>query len=147
MIVLGVMQWSLLDENSNLIAKKIENDLVVLLKEDISITFDDYFDICTPNLFCIVNLPGKDNVQHAVEGKYTTLADGSQIVYFYGNETDLLSILENQSSEFMLGFKEFLEGSGYDFPQSAMLLPLLALGGGTVAVIAAVVVVVILVTH
>lgn len=104
----------------------------MLLEEDSAVIFDNYFDICTPNSSCLVSLPtkDKDNEYHVVEDRYVTLPDGSQVVYFHGKETDLLSILENQPSESILSFKDFLEYGSYSFPQSAALLPLLALGGG-----------------
>ena len=52
-----------------------------------------------------VSLPSKNGVYYVVD-KFTTLADGSQIVYFYGDEQALSAITDNQSSLFAQSFND-----------------------------------------
>ncbi|AYQ56073.1 alpha integrin [Bathymodiolus thermophilus thioautotrophic gill symbiont] len=78
----------------NLIAKKIGDDLEVALEEGV-IIFDNYFEVCTTNLSCLVSLPTEDGgLYHIVADAFFTLEDGSQIVYFYGEQ----SIVTTESS-------------------------------------------------
>ncbi len=111
-----------LGKDANLIAKKAGNDLEVLLENDSTIIFDNYFEVCA-DLSCVVSLPIEDGVYAVVEGNFIPLflADGSQIVYFYGSETTLSTIANNQSSLFGQSFNDafssssyFLGGSGND---------------------------------
>ena len=98
-----------LDIDSNLIAKKAGNDLELLLENDTVVIFDNYFEVCDSS--CFVSLPSKNGVYYVVD-KFTTLADGSQIVYFYGNETTLSAIADNQSSFFAQSFSDAFSSLG-----------------------------------
>jgi len=78
----------------NLIAKKVGDDLEVALEEGVVI-FDNYFNICATELSCLVSLPAKDNgLYHIVADVFFTLEDGTQVVYFYGEQ----SIVSTESS-------------------------------------------------
>ncbi|CAB5494272.1 hypothetical protein [Bathymodiolus thermophilus thioautotrophic gill symbiont] len=78
----------------NLIAKKVGDDLEVTLEEGV-IVFDNYFNVCSANLPCLVSLPTKDSgLYHIVANTFFTLEDGTQIVYFYGEQ----SIISTESS-------------------------------------------------
>ena len=71
----------------NLIAKKVGDDLEVALEESVVI-FDNYFTICTTDLSCLVSLPTKDGgLYHIVADAFFTLEDGTQVVYFYGEQS------------------------------------------------------------
>ncbi|SGZ60811.1 Alkaline phosphatase [Bathymodiolus thermophilus thioautotrophic gill symbiont] len=83
----------------HLIAKKIGNDLEVTLEEGVVI-FDNYFDACSPDLSCLVSLPTEDGgLYHVVADTFFTLEDGTQIVYFYGEQ----SIVSTESSAVRAG--------------------------------------------
>ncbi len=78
----------------NLIAKKVGDDLEVALEEDV-IIFDNYFAICATDLSCLVSLPTEDGgLYHIVADVFFTLEDGTQIVYFYSEQ----SIVATESS-------------------------------------------------
>ena len=81
-------------KKSNLIAKKVGDDLEVALEEGV-IIFDNYFAVCTTDLSCLVSLPTEDGgLYHIVADVSFTLEDGTQIVYFYGEQ----SIVSTESS-------------------------------------------------
>ena len=87
----------------NLIAKKVGDDLEVALEEDV-IIFDNYFAVCATDLSCLVSLPTEDGgLYHIVADVFFTLEDGTQIVYFYGEqsivatESNGVSVSDNQS--------------------------------------------------
>ncbi|CAB5495947.1 hypothetical protein THERMOT_413 [Bathymodiolus thermophilus thioautotrophic gill symbiont] len=89
----------------NLIAKKVGDDLEVALEESV-IIFDNYFNVCTTDLSCLVSLPTKNGgLYHVVADIFFTLEDGSQVVYFYGEqsivstESSVVSTDDNQSFE------------------------------------------------
>ncbi|AYQ57298.1 alpha integrin [Bathymodiolus thermophilus thioautotrophic gill symbiont] len=78
----------------SLIAKKIGDDLEIALAEDV-VVFDNYFNICSTDLSCLVSLPTKDGgLYHIVADTFFTLEDGTQVVYFYGEQ----SIVSTESS-------------------------------------------------
>ena len=78
----------------SLIAKKVGDDLEVALEEGV-IIFDNYFAVCTTDLSCLVSLPTEDGgLYHIVADASFTLEDGTQIVYFYGEQ----SIVSTESS-------------------------------------------------
>jgi hypothetical protein len=112
-----------------LIARKIDNDLELLLENDTIVIFDNYFEVCSTDLSCLVSLPSEDSVYHAVTGNFTTLAtlaDGSQIVHLYGDRCILEGIAENQSDLFSQSFKEvYLSDDFY----ICSILPILPGGG------------------
>ena len=82
-------------KNTNLIAKKVGNNLEVSL-EDSVVIFDNYFEVCSTDLSCLVSLPTEDGgLYHVVAETFFTLEDGTQIVYFYGEQ----SIVSTESSE------------------------------------------------
>ncbi|CAB5494264.1 Ig-like domain-containing protein [Bathymodiolus thermophilus thioautotrophic gill symbiont] len=77
-----------------LIAKKIGDDLEVALEEGVVI-FDDYFEVCSTDVSCLVSLPTEDGgLYHVVADAFFTLEDGTQVVYFYGEQ----SIISTESS-------------------------------------------------
>ena len=81
-------------KKSSLIAKKVGDDLEVVLKEGV-IIFDNYFAVCATDLSCLVSLPTEDGgLYHIVADASFALEDGTQIVYFYGEQ----SIVSTESS-------------------------------------------------
>ena len=82
-------------KKSSLIAKKVGDDLEVALEEGV-IIFDNYFTVCATDLSCLVSLPTEDGgLYHIVADASFTLEDGTQIVYFYGEQ----SIVSTESSK------------------------------------------------
>ncbi len=82
-------------KKSSLIAKKVDDDLEVALEEGV-IIFDNYFAVCATDLSCLVSLPTEDGgLYHIVADASFTLEDGTQIVYFYGEQ----SIVSTESSK------------------------------------------------
>ena len=118
-----------LSTDFDLIARKVDSDLEVLLENDTKVIFDNYFDLCATDLSCLVSLPSEEGMYYIVEGNFVTLADGSQIVHFYGDETALSAIAENQSGSFVQSFSDVFLADD-DTSAFAYLLPFLALGGG-----------------
>ena len=81
-------------KKSSLIAKKVGDDLEVALEEGV-IIFDNYFAVCATDLSCLVSLPTEDGgLYHIVADASFALEDGTQIVYFYGDQ----SIVSTESS-------------------------------------------------
>ena len=81
-------------KKSSLIAKKVGDDLEVALEEGV-IIFDNYFAVCATDLSCLVSLPTEDGgLYHIVADVSFALEDGTQIVYFYGEQ----SIVSTESS-------------------------------------------------
>ncbi len=81
-------------KKSSLIAKKVGDDLEVALEEGV-IIFDNYFTVCATDLSCLVSLPTEDGgLYHIVADVSFALEDGTQIVYFYGEQ----SIVSTESS-------------------------------------------------
>jgi hypothetical protein len=67
----------------------------VALEEGV-IIFDNYFAVCATDLSCLVSLPTEDGgLYHIVADASFTLEDGTQIVYFYGEQ----SIVSTESSK------------------------------------------------
>jgi hypothetical protein len=59
------------------------------------IIFDYYFDVCATDLSCLVSLPTENGgLYYVVADTFFTLVDGTQIVYFYGEQ----SIVSTESS-------------------------------------------------
>ncbi|SGZ73104.1 Alkaline phosphatase [Bathymodiolus thermophilus thioautotrophic gill symbiont] len=86
----------------NLIAKKVGDDLEVALEESVVI-FDNYFNVCTTDLSCLVSLPTKDGgLYHIVADAFFTLEDDTRVVYFYGEQ----SIVSTESSAASTGNKQ-----------------------------------------
>ncbi|QKQ23740.1 Ig-like domain-containing protein [Candidatus Ruthia endofausta] len=90
----------------DLIAKKVGDDLEVLLPNDTTVVFDGYFEVCASDLSCLVSLPSEGGIYYVVEGNFVTLADSSQIIHFYGDESALSAIATYQSSLFSESFSE-----------------------------------------
>ncbi|WP_138146519.1 beta strand repeat-containing protein, partial [Bathymodiolus heckerae thiotrophic gill symbiont] len=110
---ISVENDGILTKNFNLIAKRVGNDLEVLLEDSIVI-FDEYFEICGSDLSCIVSLPTENgNLYYVTEGNFYTLTDGSQIVHFYGDYTGLQSILSGQPDLFADSFNSTYFDAGY----------------------------------
>jgi hypothetical protein len=64
-------------------------------KEAGVIIFDNYFAVCATDFSCLVSLSTEDSVlYHIVTDVSYTLEDGTQIVYFYGEQ----SIVSTESS-------------------------------------------------
>jgi surface protein len=81
-------------EKSGLIAKKVGDNLEVILEDGV-IIFDNYFDVCATDLSCLVSLPVEGGgLYHIVAEVFFTLEDSTQVVYFYGNQ----SIVSTESS-------------------------------------------------
>ena len=81
-------------KKASLIAKKVGNDLEISLENNV-VVFDDYFEICATDLSCLVSLPTKNGgLYHVLADTFFTLEDGTQIVYFYGEQ----SIVSTESS-------------------------------------------------
>ncbi|OJA03656.1 Ig-like domain-containing protein, partial [Bathymodiolus thermophilus thioautotrophic gill symbiont] len=77
-------------KKTNLIAKKIGDDLEVTLEDDV-IIFDNYFNICAPDLSCLVSLPTESGeLYHIVPNVFFNLEDGTQVVYFYGEQSAIV---------------------------------------------------------
>ena len=95
-----------LTTDSSLIAKRVGNDLEVVLEHDTTVIFDHYFELCETDSSCLVWLPSDTGMYYVVEGNSVALADGSQIVHSYGDETALLDIASNQSSSFAQSFSD-----------------------------------------
>ncbi|CAB5501966.1 beta strand repeat-containing protein [Bathymodiolus thermophilus thioautotrophic gill symbiont] len=71
----------------SLIAKKIGDDLEVTL-EDSTIIFDNYFNVCAADLACLVSLPTESGgLYYIVADVFFTLEGGTQVVYFYGEQS------------------------------------------------------------
>lgn len=81
-------------QDTNLVAKKVDDDLEVTLGDSV-VVFDDYFEVCATDLSCLVSLPVEDGgLYHVVSDTFFTLEDGTQVVYFYGEQ----SIISTESS-------------------------------------------------
>ncbi|AYQ55820.1 hypothetical protein MS2017_0056 [Bathymodiolus thermophilus thioautotrophic gill symbiont] len=81
-------------KKTSLIAKRVNDDLEVTFAESILI-FDNYFTLCKTDLSCLVSLPTEDGgLYHVVADTFFTLEDGTQVVYFYGEQ----SIVATESS-------------------------------------------------
>ncbi|CAC9549118.1 hypothetical protein [uncultured Gammaproteobacteria bacterium] len=92
-------------KKSSLIAKKVGDDLEVALEEGV-IIFDNYFAVCATDLSCLVSLPTEDGgLYHIVADASFTLEDGTQIVYFYGEQ----SIVSTESSAVSTDDQSFLD--------------------------------------
>ncbi|BAS68020.1 Ig-like domain-containing protein [Bathymodiolus septemdierum thioautotrophic gill symbiont] len=95
---LSVKDGDVLNKDFDVIAKKVGEDLEVLLPNDTVVVFDNYFEICASDLSCLVSLPAEGSVYYVIEGGFTTLSDGSQVVHFYGDEATLSTIATNNFS-------------------------------------------------
>ena len=122
---LSVKDGDVLNKDFDIIAKKVGDDLEVLFPNDVTVVFDGYFEICASDLSCLVSLPAEGGVYYVVEGNFVTLADGSQIVHFYGDESALTSITSSQSALFAQSFNEVYLADGFS---------LSGIGGGLAAV-------------
>ncbi|CAB5504677.1 hypothetical protein THERMOT_2006, partial [Bathymodiolus thermophilus thioautotrophic gill symbiont] len=81
-------------KKTSLIAKRVNDDLEVTFAESVLI-FDNYFTLCKADLSCLVSLPTEDGgLYHVVADTFFTLEDGTQVVYFYGEQ----SIVATESS-------------------------------------------------
>ncbi|CAB5494993.1 hypothetical protein, partial [Bathymodiolus thermophilus thioautotrophic gill symbiont] len=81
-------------KKTSLIAKRVNDDLEVTFAESVLI-FDNYFTLCKTDLSCLVSLPTEDGgLYHVVADTFFTLEDGTQVVYFYGEQ----SIVATESS-------------------------------------------------
>ncbi|AYQ55815.1 alpha integrin [Bathymodiolus thermophilus thioautotrophic gill symbiont] len=81
-------------KKTSLVAKRVNDDLEVTFAESVLI-FDNYFTLCKTDLSCLVSLPTEDGgLYHVVADTFFTLEDGTQVVYFYGEQ----SIVATESS-------------------------------------------------
>ncbi len=110
---LSIKDGEILIKDFDLIAKKVGEDLEVLLPNDTSVVFDGYFEVCASDLSCLVSLPSEGGMYHVLEGNFVVLADGSEIVHFYGDETALLAISNNQPMLFSESFSEVYLSGGF----------------------------------
>ncbi len=82
-----------------LIAKKADDNLIVLLKNNTIVTFDNYFNLCV-DFECVVSLPGDDGL-HIISSQIKPLlllAEGSSIVYFYGEQDEAAIVTDVSKS-------------------------------------------------
>ena len=94
----------------NLIAKKVGDDLEVA-SEDGVIIFDNYFEVCASDLSCLVSLPAKDGgLYHVIADIFFTLEDGTQVVYFYGDQS-IVSTESSATDETTQSFGEFIDSN------------------------------------
>jgi hypothetical protein len=108
----------------DLIAKKVGNDLEVLLEKDIIVIFDNYFEVCKIDIqsSCIISLPIKDG--YHLDESSGFIDHNLQIVYSYDGERTLLNIVRNQEG---VNQSDSFEQSSFN---PAYLLGLLGLSGG-----------------
>jgi hypothetical protein len=70
-------------EKSGLIAKKVGDNLEVILEDGV-IIFDNYFDVCATDLSCLVSLPVEGGgLYHIVAEVFFTLEDSTRPPYTY----------------------------------------------------------------
>ncbi len=120
----------------DLIARKVGDDLEVLLSNDTTVVFDGYFEVCASDLSCLVSLPSEGGIYHVVEGNFVTFADSSQIIHFYGDESALSAIATHQSALFSESFNEvYLTGifSSLSIDSSEVLGGLAGAGGNGIS--------------
>lgn len=103
---ISLKEGEVLNADANLIVKKQGSDLQVLLEHNTTVIFDGYLAICTSDLSCLLSLPSAQGAYYIAENSFTPPANGSQIVYFYGDETALLDIAKGQSGSFEQSFNE-----------------------------------------
>jgi hypothetical protein len=113
---LEVKEGGVLNKDFDTIAKKVGNDLEVLLTNDTTVIFDGYFEVCSTDLSCLVSLPTEGGVYFVIDGNFTTLDDGSQIVHFYGDDAALTLISSNQSGVFTQSFNTTYLDGGFSYP-------------------------------
>ncbi|MBA5249183.1 MAG: hypothetical protein FE834_06585, partial [Gammaproteobacteria bacterium] len=83
---LSIQDGKNLIQDFSVVAKKIDTNLEVVSKDGI-IIFDNYFEVCTTDLSCLVSLPAETGeLYHVVADIFFTLEDGTQVVYFYGDQ-------------------------------------------------------------
>ena len=115
-------------KKSSLIAKKVGDDLEVELEEGV-IIFDNYFAVCATDLSCLVSLPTEDGgLYHIVADVSFTLEDGTQIVYFYGEQ----SIVSTESSAVSTDDQSFLDvvTSNIEIVAAIVVAAVAVTGGG-----------------
>ena len=111
---LSIKDGEVLSTDFNLIARKVDSDLEVLLENDTVVIFDDYFEVRTTDLSYLVSLPSLGGMYHVTdEGTMQLLADGSQIVHVYGDECFLEDIIESQFDSFIQSFKDVYLSDGF----------------------------------
>ncbi len=98
------------DSELDVVAKKFNTDLVVLLASHSAVIFTDYFETCdTTANACTVSLPAdKGEYIVAIEQPKNALLfeDGSHLVYFHGSRESVIDIADQDSQ---------LGGLLYDF--------------------------------
>ncbi|CAC9996613.1 hypothetical protein [uncultured Gammaproteobacteria bacterium] len=83
-----------LEIDFNVLAKKQGSDLVLLLDDQTTVVFDDYFTVCLDGaLGCVVSLPSEGGLYHISDAQFKVLDDGTELVYFYGDSGALKDIL------------------------------------------------------
>jgi hypothetical protein len=115
-------------KKSSLIAKKVDDDLEVALEEGV-IIFDNYFAVCATDLSCLVSLPTEDGgLYHIVADASFALEDGTQIVYFYGEQ----SIVSTESSAVSTDDQSFLDvvTSNIEIVAAIVVAAVAVTGGG-----------------
>lgn len=86
-----------LDIDFDVIAKKVGDDLTLLLGDATTLTFDDYFVACI-DLSCVVSLPAAGDLYHVVGKQSVALADGTEVIYVYGDKSALQEIAFGESA-------------------------------------------------
>ncbi|CAB5500374.1 hypothetical protein THERMOT_1223 [Bathymodiolus thermophilus thioautotrophic gill symbiont] len=121
-----------LEIDFNVLAKKQGSDLVLLLDDQTTVIFDDYFTVCLDGaLGCVVSLPSEGGLYHVSDAQFKVLDDGTELVYFYGDPSALKGILADSPdngtlADFVEQYKE----------ESSSLYSYTTLGLGALAVIA-----------
>ncbi len=104
----------------NFIIKKNDTTLEILLDNNSSIKFYDYFSMCS-DMSCMVaikydnnNLYGDDYIYYITDYNYINLINNVQIGYMHGNEKDILAIAKGAGTEdFFDSFSEAYIASDY----------------------------------
>ncbi|WP_369177406.1 hypothetical protein [Candidatus Thiodubiliella endoseptemdiera] len=120
-----------LNADFDVVAKKVGDDLTLSLDNSTTVIFDNYFSNCT-NLNCVVSLPAAGGLYHIINNQSKVLADGTEIVYVYGDKAALQAMASGESA--LSQFLDQLHDSA-DTPWSLSTmgtgaLGVLALAGG-----------------
>ena len=120
-----------LNTDFDVIAQKKSQDLIVLLEDNTTVIFDNYFPICA-DLSCLVSLPSGNSLYHIIDSNSVTL-DGFELLYFYGDKDILSDIASNQVGvlDFLNQSHAEVESGGFSYTSlGGIAVAALSLGGG-----------------
>ncbi|SMN13240.1 T1SS secreted agglutinin RTX [Bathymodiolus heckerae thiotrophic gill symbiont] len=125
-----------LEVDFNVLAKKQGSDLVLLLDDETTVVFDEYFSVCLDAASsCMVSLPSDGGMYHVSDGQFKLLEDGTELVYFYGAPTGLEEIAANNSGHTLTNFiqQNQEQNTGYSpwVWGGGILVAAAAVGGGS----------------